>query len=111
MAERNLRNKTVSAPEKYVIEGQLHDLSELDQVDAGVEIPYKLCAIAFLKFSTRQEMKISRNMKEILLDIISRFEVEVATAMETVNCNIKTQNNKLTNNIISSFTSALTKIS
>jgi len=56
-------------------------------------------------------MKISRNMKEILLDIISRFEVEVATAMETVNCNIKTQNNKLTNNIISSFTSALTKIS
>jgi len=30
MAERNLRNKTVSAPEKYVIEGQLHDLSELD---------------------------------------------------------------------------------
>jgi len=47
-------------------------------------------------------------MKEILLDIISRFEVEVATAMETVNFNIKTQNNKLTNNIISSLTSALT---
>ena len=73
-----------------------------------MEIPYNECIISFLKFSTRQEMKISGNMKENLLDIISRFEVEVATAMETVNCNIKTQNNKLTNNIISGLTSALT---
>jgi len=71
MTERNLRNQTVSAPEKYVIEGQLHGLSELDEVDAGVEIPYKICAIAFLKFSTRQEMNISGNMKEILIDIIA----------------------------------------
>jgi len=93
MAKRNLRKQTVSAPEKYVIEGHLHGLSELDEVDAGVEIPYNECAIAFLKFSTRHEMNISGNMKEILLDIISRFEVEVATAMETINSNIKTLNN------------------
>jgi len=29
MSERNLRNQTVAAPEIYVIEGQLHGLSEL----------------------------------------------------------------------------------
>jgi len=108
LTEQNLRKETGSEPEKYFIEGQLHGLSELDEVDAGVEISYNECAIAFLKLSTRQEMNISRNMKETLIDIISRFEVEVATAMETINSIIKTQNIKLTNNIISSLTSALT---
>jgi len=36
-----------------------------------VEIPYNECAIAFLKLSSRHEMNISGNMKEILIDIIA----------------------------------------
>ena len=55
MAERNVRSRTVSAPENYGSEGQSHDLSELEEVDCELETPNNKCAIAFRKFSTKQE--------------------------------------------------------
>ena len=55
MAERHVRKRTVSAPENYGSEGQSHGLSELDEVDCELETPNNKCAIAFRKFSRKQE--------------------------------------------------------
>jgi hypothetical protein len=62
MAERNVRNRKVSAPENDGILGQSFDLSDLDKVDCQSEFPSNEYAIAVPKNSTRQEGNISGNM-------------------------------------------------
>jgi hypothetical protein len=89
--QRNLRKRTVSAPENDDIEGQSHGLSELDEIDCEFLTPNKECAIAVLKRSTRQEGNMSGNMKEFLLPVGRIFKAGVATAMETVNSDFKTE--------------------
>lgn len=101
MAERNLRNRTVPACE--VAESD----DELDEVDVEVEIANNEGATAVQKLSTRQEGDIPGNVK-LLLDIVSSFKADVATARETLNSNFKTQNTKLAKDITSCLTSQLT---
>jgi hypothetical protein len=60
----------------------------LDVVDGEVEITNKEYTIVFLKILTRQEVNMSRNMKDILLNIIRSFKGDVATGMETVNSDV-----------------------
>jgi len=87
MAERNLRNQTVSASETEDIERQSHSLNEADEVEAEVGVPNNWGTIAVQKSSTRQEGDMPRNIREFLLDIVSSFKAAVATAVEMLNSN------------------------
>jgi len=60
MAERNVRNRKVSAPENDGILGQLLDLSHQDEVDCELEFPDNEYAIAVRKNSTKQEGNMSK---------------------------------------------------
>jgi hypothetical protein len=73
LAKPNFRKRTVSVREIDESEGQSHGLSVLDVVDGEVEITNKEYTIVFLEISTGQEVNISRNMKEMLLNVIRNF--------------------------------------
>jgi len=64
MAEGNLRNHKVSAPENDDRGSPSHALSEFDKFRCELEIPNNKCAIAFRNLSTRQEMKISEMLQK-----------------------------------------------
>jgi len=85
MSERNLRSRTVSASETDDSECQSHSLSEVDEVEAEVGVPNNGDTIAVQKSSTRQEGDMPRNIRELLLDIVSSFKAAVATAVEMLN--------------------------
>jgi len=54
LAERNMRNRTVSELENDDSQGQSHDLREIDEVDAESEMPNNECAIMVWENSRRQ---------------------------------------------------------
>jgi hypothetical protein len=45
-----------------------------------------------------------RNIKELLLDIVSGFKADVAAAVEMLNSSFKTENTKLAEDITSNLT-------
>jgi len=86
-----LRERNVSAPKNDDSECQSHVLSEPDEVDYELTTANKECAVAVLKLSTRQEGNMQGNMKTCLLYFGRIFKADVATTMETLNCNFKNE--------------------
>jgi hypothetical protein len=110
MAERNLRNREVPTSEIDDNKRQSHSLSEVGEIAPEVGIPNNGGAFAVQKFSTRQEEDMPRNIKGLLLDILSSFEADVAAAVEMLNSNFKTENTKLAEDITSSLTTVNVEI-
>jgi hypothetical protein len=102
---RNLRNRTLVAPENDFSEGQSHGLSELDGVDCELMTPNNECAIAVRKLSTRHEGNMSM---AFLLRVGRSFKADVATALEMLNCNFISENTNLAKDISSRMTSQFT---
>jgi hypothetical protein len=108
VAERDLKNRTVLAPENDVREGQSHGRIELHEVGFELEITIIEFSVTVRKLSTRQERNMSGNMNDFLLNIIRSFKADAAisfkavaaTAMELLNCNFKAENTKLAKTFI-----------
>jgi hypothetical protein len=64
-----------------------------------MESPNNKCAIVARKFSTKQEGNMSWNMKEFSLYAVRNFKTDIATAMEKLNSNFKSQNTILAKDI------------